>query len=186
MAQSSPRRVRNLRWIPGMSLLRWIALGSPALALAAALASGCASPPRRAARSIPPPPLGPREVTVARGESACALAGRTGVDVEALRAANGWRQPAEQPLAPDLASVPARSPLRHRIRAGETLHRLSLWYGLSTSQLAASNGIDDPDRVNAGIWLSIPPGARTGCAPAAPIAQSGPHVLARSGPRVVA
>ena len=105
---------------------------------------------------------------MARGESACTLAGRVGVDVDAFRTANAFAEAAEQPLAGGPVTIPAHAALRHQVRAGETLHELARWYGHPVDVLAARNRIDDPNRIVAGAWLSIPAGARTGCPPAAP------------------
>jgi LysM repeat protein len=75
------------------------------------------------------------QVVAANGERACELAGRSS------------------------------DPVRHRVVPGETLAGLARWYGLPVSNLARANGIRDPDRIAAGSWLRIPPGARTGCPP---------------------
>jgi len=152
-------------------------------ALVLALLSGCASGRRAADRpAAAAPGLAPREAVVAQGETACGLAGRLGVDVAALRAANRLSAPPERPLAADRIAVP-QAALRHRIRPGETLQGLAQWYGHPVAALAARNRIADPNRINAGIWLSIPAGARTGCAPAAPVvAKARPTAVAQPRP----
>src|SRR5262245_55414155 len=147
---------------------------SPWWLLPAVLVSACAKPqpPARPAPVAKSRPVGP----VARaGESVCALAGRTGVDVDALRAANGWKE-REAPLEAGPVSLPEAA-LRHRVRTGESLSVLSHWYGQPVGVLARANEIEDPNRIAAGTWLRIPAGARTGCPPPAP-------TLARTAPRV--
>jgi LysM repeat protein len=139
------------------------------LALSAAIAGGCASARRPGdAPAAPGAALAPREIVAARGETVCALAGRAGADVDALRKANRFAVPPERPLTAGRVTLPAGAVLRHRIRAGETLRTIARWYGHPLDVLAAANRIDDPDRIVAGTWLAIPAGARTGCPPPAP------------------
>src|SRR5262245_20919937 len=108
------------------------------LLLAVVFASGCASVPRASILSVSRGlGLGPDEVVVAPGETACALAGRLGVDVRALRTTNALNGPAAQPVARARVQVPAEAPLRHRVRPGETLDSLASWYGHPTATLAA-------------------------------------------------
>jgi LysM repeat protein len=142
----------------------------PASALAAAmLAAACASAPK-ARPPAPAPPLG-ASVKVRPGESACAAAGRLGVSVEALRAANALRGAPEQPLGEQSLRIPA-APLEHRIEPGQTLGRVADWYGQPTEALADANHLADPDRIVAGERLRIPAGARTGCPPPAAVARA--------------
>jgi lipoprotein NlpD len=47
----------------------------------------------------------------------------------------------------------------HRVRAGETLYRISKAYGVSVNRLAAANHLRDPSRIEVGQRLFIP-GAR--------------------------
>jgi LysM repeat protein len=55
---------------------------------------------------------------------------------------------------------------QHTVKAGETMYRIALQYGLTTNALAAANGITNPDRVSAGTVLTVPncsgPGSGTG------------------------
>jgi LysM repeat protein len=140
-----------------------------ALAAATASCSHTRSPPEEAAIPAPPP-----ETRVAAGESACRVAGRVGVSPEALLAANGLRPPADRPLGRERVVVPDDAPLRHRVQTGDTLGAVASWYGLPLDEVARANGIDDPDRIAAGAWLRIPPGARTGCAPPPNVARTRP------------
>jgi LysM repeat protein len=158
--------------------VRAAAAGGVVLLLA--VAAGCASGrrPPGAGPAAAPAAFGTGPVRVAQRETACALAGRLGVDVAALRAANRLAAPPERPVGMDRVAIPPAA-LRHRIRPGETLAGLARWYGHPVAVLAAKNNIPDPHRINAGIWLSIPPGARTGCAPEAPaVAKAGPAAAA--------
>ncbi|MBN1283898.1 MAG: LysM peptidoglycan-binding domain-containing protein [Anaerolineae bacterium] len=51
----------------------------------------------------------------------------------------------------------------HVVQRGENLYRIALQYGLTTSQMAAANGITNPDRIYTGQQLTIP-----NCGAAAP------------------
>jgi LysM repeat protein len=102
-------------------------------------------------------------MVVTRGESACAIAGRYGVAASAVRRANGGSF--GQTLVPGTSVRVGSEPLRHQIAPGETLAGLARWYGLSVETLAWANGLDNPNRIAAGSWLRVPPGARTGCPP---------------------
>jgi LysM repeat protein len=107
----------------------------------------------------------------AEGESVCVLAGRYGVAAPALLRANGLTA-SDRALARGTQVRLPPEPLRHRIAQGETLADLARWYGLPVTRLARANGISDPDRIDADHWLRVPPGARTGCAPATAVAQA--------------
>jgi LysM repeat protein len=52
-------------------------------------------------------------------------------------------------------------PPTHTVQAGENLYRIALKYGLTYQELAAANGIANPDQVTAGTVLTIP-GCGTG------------------------
>ncbi len=47
-------------------------------------------------------------------------------------------------------------PPTHTVQQGETLYRIALKYGLTYQELAAANGITNPDRIMAGMVLTIP------------------------------
>ena len=148
---------------------------------AVAIAAACAGAPPEP----PAPAAAPRAATVAArpGESACQAAGRLGVSVAALRAANALREPDDRPLGARPLAVPPRAPLEHRIRSGETLARVAAWYGHSVGDLAQANGLADPDRIVAGADLRIPPGARTGCPPPPMVARAPSPPPVSAGPR---
>ena len=73
----------------------------------------------------------------------------------------------EQPAAPEEApavetAAPQETPGTHTVAAGENLYRISLLYGISWTDLAAANGITNPDDLTIGQVLTIPtPGAET-------------------------
>jgi murein DD-endopeptidase MepM/ murein hydrolase activator NlpD len=102
-----------------------------------------------------------RDHVVRPGESLSAIAARYGVGVADLAAANGitepdriwagWRLLVDAPPAPSLASGPAT----HLVRWGETLSGIAAAHRVTQAELAADNGIDDPDRLPAGTRLSI-------------------------------
>lgn len=102
---------------------------------------------------------------VQRGETLSSIASRYGVSVADLATANGildsnlvWvgsrlRIAAQAPAlpAPTGAAV-------HQVQRGETLTAIAARYGVSVSDLAAANGIDDPDHIIAGTTLRVPGG----------------------------
>lgn len=46
----------------------------------------------------------------------------------------------------------------HEVQSGETLFKIAETYGVSVDDIIAVNGIDDPDHIEAGSTLKIPPG----------------------------
>jgi LysM repeat protein len=52
---------------------------------------------------------------------------------------------------------------KHLVQPGETLSSVARRYGVSVAALAASNGVRDPDHIQAGQWLVVP---GVGAAPA--------------------
>ncbi len=44
----------------------------------------------------------------------------------------------------------------YRVRYGDTLSRIALWYGTTAAYLAAVNHIANPNRIYAGQWLRVP------------------------------
>lgn len=102
--------------------------------------------------------------------------------------------PTSTPLPP--TSTPAPRPTQHTVAAGENLFRIALRYGLTTEQLAAANGILNPNSVRVGQVLHIPAlGQIPGIAPAPKPATGGgkkivisisrQHLWAYSGDKVV-
>lgn len=70
-------------------------------------------------------------------------------------------QPA-QSVAPEPTAAPPQetSPtgeIIHTVVAGDNLFRIGLRYGFTAEELAAYNGIPDPDRISIGQQIRIPP-----------------------------
>lgn len=85
--------------------------------------------------------------------------------------------PTEPPTAPAPAptetATPAASPTAeeeriHVVQPGETLYRIGLQYGLSWVAIAEYNGITNPDAINAGQELRIPPSPTATPTPSTP------------------
>jgi len=73
--------------------------------------------------------------------------------------------PTSTPVPP--TSTPAPQATTHTVATGENLYRIALRYGLRTEQLAAANGIVNPDSIYVGQVLRIPaPGQAIPVAPA--------------------
>ncbi|HEX4944631.1 MAG TPA: LysM peptidoglycan-binding domain-containing protein, partial [Usitatibacteraceae bacterium] len=89
---------------------------------------------------------------------------------------------AVQPVSPPV--VPAAKPVpTHTVRRGETLVGIALQYGLDYRELAAWNGIANPNLISVDqvLFLASPQGAPAGTPAivATPLAQTGPIVEAR-------
>ena len=87
----------------------------------------------------------------------------------AVRVPKEASAPAPAP-APTPAEAPKEAPAGegriHVVEKGENLYRISLRYGVTTDELAKTNGIEDPSRLEVGTRLTIPPPSRTAAAPA--------------------
>lgn len=106
------------------------------------------------------------------GETLSDIAGRYGVAVSDLASANGIVDAnrvlagsrltvADAPAGGASDAAPAAAPAagaEHVVQPGETLSAIAGAYGIGVADLAAANGIDDPDRVVAGTRLRIPGG----------------------------
>jgi len=68
--------------------------------------------------------------------------------------------------------TPAGPYRTHIVAPGESLHQISLQYGLPWTEVATANGITDPDTIYAGQTLIIP-----GEGADAPPPQGGTHVV---------
>ena len=108
------------------------------------------------------------EYVVQRGETLSDIAGKVGVPFAQLAAANGLDDPDRVPegrlLAvppvgsvaptPALSAPPSRG--RYRVRLGDALEDIALRLGIPLGQLAAANGIRDPDLITEGDLISVP------------------------------
>lgn len=113
--------------------------------------------------------------TVRPGDTLSDIAGRLGSTVGALADANGIADP-DRIVAGQVLDVPGTGqdgspdpgPAGHHVvRPGETLSAIAARYGITTSELAAANGIVDPNRVLAGSRLTVAEAPATGAADAA-------------------
>ena len=120
-----------------------------------------------------PAPSSGGSYTVQSGDTLTAIAGRAGVSVQSLAAANGL-DPAGLLLAgstlrlagggaaPATSSAPASGPApqgAYKVRAGDTLGNLARQTGVSVSAMAAMNGLDPNGVLPEGTVLKLPTGA---------------------------
>jgi LysM repeat protein len=127
--------------------------------------------------------------TVRVGDTVSEIAVRHGVSTADILGANGIRD-RHRIVAGSTIAIPAAgragaapaAPGSHTVQPGDTLSQIAARLGVSTSALAAANGITDHHKVVAGRQLVVPAGGRgtaTAAAPAAPVAGGGHRV--RSG-----
>ena len=98
--------------------------------------------------------------TVRDGDTLSHVADKLGVPVQQLAAANGLDDP-DLVLAGSVLTVPTAhgtAKAEYLVRPGDTLWGISGATGVPISQLAAANGLDDPDWVPAGRVLKVPRG----------------------------
>lgn len=68
--------------------------------------------------------------------------------------------PTPLPPAPEPPAEPTQASTGetiHTVQAGENLYRIGLRYGFTAEELAAYNGITNPDRIDVGQQIRIPP-----------------------------
>lgn len=118
------------------------------------------------------PPAWAGTVTVQPGQDLTQIAAELGTTVAALVAANGLDDP-NHVLAGELLQVPisgggdASSTTSVVVQPGQDLTQIAARYGVSVSQLAAANGLENPNQLLAGAVLQVPgsgaasPGAGT-------------------------
>ena len=108
------------------------------------------------------------EYVVQRGETLSDIAGKIGVPVAHLAAANGLDDPDWVPAGrllavppvgsavptPALATPPSAS--RYTVRLGDALSDIAQLLGIPLGQLASANGIRDPDLITEGQVISVP------------------------------
>ncbi len=135
-----------------------------------------------------PSPASAASITVAPGDTLAGIAGRHGVSVASLAAANGIRNPnvivvgahLTLPGSGATASTGAAATGGgvHTVRAGETLAGIASRYGVTATRLAAVNSIANPNLVREGTRLSIPGSGTARTVPAVAVAGSpGVHVV---------
>jgi len=130
---------------------------------------------------------------VQSGENLFRIALRYNTTVEVLAAANGISDPgtiyvgqvlvipdleAPAPVDPAIAPAPvvpaapaeplAAAPVYHVVQPGETLASIGRLYGLGWTDIAAANGLADPNHIYSGQQLSIPGTSAPGVVAVAP------------------
>jgi len=88
------------------------------------------------------------------GDSLWSIAGRSGITVETLAAANNLTS-REFIRAGQVLKLPVNCPA-HLVRAGETLESIAAGYGVSVAAIADRNNLRDVDKILAGQRLVIP------------------------------
>ncbi|MBN1642747.1 MAG: LysM peptidoglycan-binding domain-containing protein [Anaerolineae bacterium] len=99
---------------------------------------------------------------VQAGENLFRISLKYGTTVEAIAAANGiinpsWVYTGQELIIPQGGGVtPGPAPKYHVVQPGETLWSIALRYGTTPWQIAAINGIANPNFIYAGRTLRIP------------------------------
>jgi LysM repeat protein len=121
----------------------------------------------------PPPATGQTTYTINAGDTLFSIARTYGLTIEELAAANnidpnGLLTPGQTlviPVAggtapPTVVAQPttATGQQVHIVAVGENLFRIGLRYGFTVAELAAYNGIANPDYISVGQTILIPPG----------------------------
>lgn len=98
------------------------------------------------------------------GETLAGIASRYGVTVEQLAEANGITDPSRIYIGTRLSltgqsfvadSTDAGSATTHTVQAGDTLGSIARRYGVDVNELARTNGISNPNRIQVGQKLTI-------------------------------
>jgi murein DD-endopeptidase MepM/ murein hydrolase activator NlpD len=113
--------------------------------------------------SVPGEGTGTAYHVVRSGENLSAIARRYGVSSSQLVEWNGlgdagtvWAGSRLSVSGPGAVNVASTGGGSHRIAPGETLSAIARRYGVSVRSVAASNGISDPNRIQAGATLTFP------------------------------
>jgi LysM repeat protein len=155
------------------------ATDAPTEAPPTAVAEQPTSAAEPAATAVPPPaptaapqpapqPAAPSQSgihVVQAGETLFSIARRYGTTVDAFVAANSLPdathiEVGQQLIIPGSGVVPkptAAAETTYVVKRGDNLFRIALSFGLTYQELAAYNGIGDPDDIYAGQVLRIPP-----------------------------
>ena len=116
----------------------------------------------------PAAPASAGNYTVQPGDTLSAIGARHGVTYQALAAMNGISDPNRINVGQVLQiprgagaiaqapSAPAREAGRYIVQPGDTLSAIGSRFGVSSSTIAAANGIANPNRIYPGQSLSIP------------------------------
>lgn len=122
---------------------------------------------QRAWRSKPP-----RSQRLVQGALAVVAALAVGVAgallVRGCNDSDDTQPPVLPPLTSTTTSIVTTSttstppvPRTYQVRSGDSLFSIAELFGVNIADLAALNGIDDPDRIEAGQILQLPPNATT-------------------------
>ena len=100
---------------------------------------------------------------IAAGDTLLGIARRYGVNAAALASMNGISNPNRIVIGRVLTisggsapAVPASTPTGHVVESGDSLSAIAARYGVSTTALAAANGITNPNRIREGTRLAVP------------------------------
>jgi len=115
-----------------------------------------------------PAPVGPTFTYIVKpGDTLYSIARRYGTSVDVLVSLNSLSnaddikvgQELQIPgTAPTPVPTPVPAPQVHIVQKGDTLYSIARYYGVTPAELAAVNGITDPDRIYVGQRLVIPAG----------------------------
>lgn len=108
---------------------------------------------------------------VVAGDTLTTLAQQYGVTVEEIAAANNMSNvhtldvgqelvipaPGGETTTPATEEAPATEERIHVVRAGDNLYRIGLQYGFTVEELAAYNNLANPNRLEVGQQIRIPP-----------------------------
>ena len=143
-----------------IAILSMVVLMWPAGVLAAPpIPPGTATQP-----SLPAAPAPGGTVHVVQwGESLELIAGRYGVAVSTLAAANGLPNPnliyvGQRLVIPSTGGSPAPGPGTHTVSAGETLSSIAFRYKTTVAALASINNLSNADLIFMGQVLTLPGG----------------------------
>ncbi|WP_063695709.1 LysM peptidoglycan-binding domain-containing protein [Amycolatopsis orientalis] len=105
-----------------------------------------------------PPPAAGGTYTVRPGDTLSGIAVRFGTTVSVLTALNAISNPnlirVGQVLR--LTGSPASGDRQYQVRYGDTLSAIALRFGTTVAALSARNRIANPNKIQAGQWLSLP------------------------------
>ena len=121
-------------------------------------------------------PTAAQAYTIRSSDTLSEIAERTGISTARLAAANGIDDE-DRIYQGRTLDIPGTSgggsSGRHTVAPGETLSQIADRYGVSTRELAAANGISDPDSVRSGSTLSVSGSTGSSQVEAAPAQPSG-------------
>ena len=127
---------------------------------------------------------------VKSGDTLSGVAGRHGVSIAALAAANGISNHDRLLAGTSLAIPTARPGVRqgtsYVVRKGDTLERIARRFGTTTSRLMSANGIRSANLVQLGRTLVIPAGSTAVTATAPPARTTGLPARLRERPERLA